>query len=46
MAAKKMKDIIMTMKNITLCENTVTIKSRLNNESREQMKGLVKEILG
>lgn len=44
-AVKTMKEIISTMKNIDLCENTVTIKSRLNNESREQMNKLVEEIL-
>ena len=45
MAAKKMKDIIATMKNITMCENVVTIKSRLNEVSREQMENLAREIL-
>lgn len=44
-AAKTMKDIISGMKNITLCENEVTIKSRLNETSREQMKKLATEIL-
>ena len=45
MAAKVMKDIILSMKNIDLCENVVTIKSRLNENSREQMNNLVEEIL-
>lgn len=45
-AAKTMKDIIAGMKNITLCENEVTIKSRLNDVSREQMEKLATEILG
>lgn len=45
MAAKPMKEIISTMKNITLCENVVSIKSRLNEASREQMNKLVHEIL-
>lgn len=45
MAAKVMKDIISTMKNIHLCDNIVTIKSRLNEASREQMNKLVAEIL-
>ena len=45
-AGRVMKDIISGMKNITLCENQVTIKSRLNDTSREQMKNLVTEILG
>ena len=44
-AAKTMKDIIETMKNIDLCENVVTIKSKLNESSREQMNNLVLEIL-
>lgn len=44
-AAKTMKDIITGMKNITLCENEVTIKSRLNETSREQMEKLATEIL-
>ena len=44
-AAKTMKDIISGMKNITLCENEVTIKSRLNDSSREQMEKLATEIL-
>lgn len=44
-AAKTMKDIIATMKNIDLCENVVTIKSRLNEISREQMDKLATEIL-
>ena len=44
-AAKTMKDIIETMKNIDLCENVVTIKSKLNALSREQMNNLVLEIL-
>ena len=37
--------IIAGMKNITLCENEVTIKSRLNDSSREQMEKLATEIL-
>lgn len=44
-AAKTMKDIIGTMKNINLCENVVTIKSKLDENSREQMNKLVLEIL-
>ena len=45
MAGKVMKDIVSTMKNITLCDTIVTIKSRLKDESRVQMENLVKEIL-
>lgn len=44
-AGKVMKDIILTMKDIDLCENTVTIKSRLNGVSRKEMNNLAKEIL-
>ena len=44
-AAKAMNQIISTMKNIDLCKSIVTIKSRLNENSREQMNQLVTEIL-
>ena len=44
-AAKTMLDIISTMKNIDVCENIVTIKSVLNENSREQMNKLATEIL-
>ena len=44
-AAKSMKDIISMMKNIEMCDNIVTIKSRLNEASREQMDKLAEEIL-
>ena len=45
MAAKAMKDIIATMKNITVCENTVSIKSKLNETSKAQLEALATEIL-
>lgn len=45
MAAKSMKDIVSTMKNITMCENTVSIKSRLNDVSRASLEALATEIL-
>ena len=45
MAAKSMKDIVSTMKNITMCENTVSIKSRLNDVSRASLDALATEIL-
>ena len=45
MAAKAMKDIVSTMKNITMCENTVSIKSRLNDVSRASLEALATEIL-
>ena len=44
-AAKAMLDIISTMKNIDVCENILTIKSVLNENSREQMNKLATEIL-
>ena len=45
MAAKAMKDIVSTMKNITMCENIVSIKSRLNDVSRVSLDALATEIL-
>lgn len=45
MAGKAMKDIIATMKNITVCENTVSIKSKLNETSKAQLESLATEIL-
>ena len=45
MAAKFMREIIQDMKNIEICDTVVTIKTRLNDESKEKMEELVKEIL-
>ena len=45
MAGKCMKDILATMKDITICEPMVTIRSKLNNESRVKINELVDEIL-
>ena len=45
MAGKAMKDILATMKNITVCENTVSIKSKLNETSKAQLEALATEIL-
>ena len=45
MAAKCMNDIINEMKNIETCNTTVTIKTRMNDESKKKMKELVKELL-
>ena len=45
MAGKLMKDIIKDMKDIKICDTVVTIKTRLNNEVKEKMGNLVKEIL-
>lgn len=44
-AGKCMKEIVETMKNITICDTMVTIRSRLNEESRTKLKELAEEIL-
>ena len=44
-AGKCMKDIVETMKDIKICETQVTIRSRLNEESREKLEELAGEIL-
>lgn len=44
-AARTMKEIISKMKNITICEPTVTIMSKMNEESRAKMEELAKNIL-
>ena len=44
-AGKCMKDIISKMKDITLCETMVTIRSKLNDESRAKLEKLAEEIL-
>lgn len=46
MAGKKMKEYFEDMKNITLCDTTVTIKSTLNTKSDEQLLKLADELLG
>ena len=43
-AAKQMKAILEGMKNITICEPVVTIKSTLNETSRKAMEELAKEL--
>jgi len=45
MAGKCMKEIVETMKNITICDTMVTIRSRLNEESRTKLEALAEEIL-
>lgn len=45
LAAKCMKDILANMKNINLCENVVTIRSKLNENSKAKMEELAEEIL-
>ncbi len=44
-AARTMKDILSKMKNITICEKTVTIMSKMNEESITNMEELAKNIL-
>ncbi len=45
MAAKCMKSYLEQMKEITLCENTVTIKSTVSEENKAQLAELAKELL-
>lgn len=44
-AAKVMKELLAASKNLTLCENTVSIKSTMNSDNMEQMKKLADELL-
>ncbi len=44
-AARCMRSIIEGMKDITLCEKQVTIRSSLNEETRKELKVLADEIL-
>lgn len=43
-AAKKMLELIETMKNITICNPVVTVRSRMNEQNKEEMKELVEEL--
>lgn len=45
MAGKCMKDMLENMKNITICETQVTIRSKLNEASRAKLEELAEEIL-
>lgn len=45
-SGKAMKAVLEGMKNVTICENTVSIKSVAKAENIEQMKRLADEILG
>ena len=45
MAAKKMTEILATLKNVTLAETVVTVKSTLNAESEAAMDKLVAELV-
>ena len=45
MAAKKMTEILATLKNVTLAETVVTVKSTLNTESEAALDKLVAEMV-
>lgn len=45
-AGKKMREICQSFKNVTLCDNTVTIKSTVKKADIENLKALAEEILG
>ncbi|MBR1873888.1 MAG: FprA family A-type flavoprotein [Eubacterium sp.] len=45
-AAKKMREKFESMKNITLCDNVVTIKSKMKESDVASMEALADEILG
>lgn len=45
MAGKCMKDMLENMKNITICDTQVTIRSKLNEASRAKLEELAEEIL-
>lgn len=44
-AAKYMKEILADMKNIEICEQVVTIKTKMNKENEEQMRILINQLL-
>ena len=44
-AAKTMKEIISKMKDITICEKIVTIKSTIKEENKQEMITLAEELL-
>ncbi len=46
MANKKMREFFDGMKNMTLCENTVTIKSAMKEANIAEMEALADELLG
>ena len=45
MAAKNVKEIFEGMKDITICDTIVSIKTSMSEKNREEMETLVKEIL-
>ena len=44
-AAKCMKEILADMKNIEICDQVVTIKTKMNKENEEQMRILINQLL-
>ena len=44
MAAKCMKAYLEQMKEISICETVVTIKSTVSEANKEQLKALAKEL--
>jgi flavorubredoxin len=44
-AAKKMVEVVETMKDITTCEKIITIRSRMNEQNKEDMRVLASELL-
>ncbi len=45
LANKVMKDMLTPMKNVTICENTVTIKSTYKKENLEDIEKLIEELI-
>ncbi|MCI8482504.1 MAG: FprA family A-type flavoprotein [Clostridia bacterium] len=44
-AAKKMLEIVEGMKDVTICEKVITIRSRMNEKNIEEMKELIKDLI-
>lgn len=44
-AAKKMLEILEGMKDITICEKIITIRSRMNDKNKQEMRELAKELI-
>ena len=44
MAAKKMREVLECMKDITICEPVVTIRSTMNDETLEAMERLYENL--
>lgn len=45
MAGKLVKEMLEKMKNIEICDTMVTIKTRINEQSEQEMQNMVKELL-